>query len=451
MKRFGLIIGFILVALSTKAQYNDDFYLCFDPNTYKHYLSNSSSEYSEIVKNLSSYYESADYKYYELNKAIKGICGLCGYWEYHFAKVNTNSFSDSQGRLKAWILAAEIYCTAYCDPVSAGGNYEKEYLDAIQRCKQLCTKELDPNGRYAKEIEEIENLGMYKQCVNLYTAHDYLEAEKLAKELVEYYREKKNNLKVIEIQHILDDCAMHNNPNGTVIAKDDGIRHGKKKYKGQFSMSGLGFYNSSTRTGTAIYEYNDAPDGTRIFEGSFYYIYKERYLSDEVTGVYLNNKQVGTWKWDSERDEKEGIEVTINFNENGILDGTFRYVWGPYSTFENGDRSIVLERELYKGEYQAGKLKHLRYFSQKDGIEAEGDFSTVYPGTPVGKWKIRRSNRSVTIEFDNQGRPATAYYFDPSTGDKHSVSLWFYECPKEVYKYANNTIRMHCYRDTPKP
>lgn len=446
MKRFGLIIGFILFALSAKAQYNDDFYFCYDTSQYKKY----DSPYSSY-----SYIKERRHQKEYLRKFINDICEICGYVEYRYEiepKTNTYVRAHQEQRLKAWILAAEIYCTAYCDPVSAGGNYEKEYLDAIQRCKQLCTKELDGNGRYAKEIEEIEYIGMYKQCVNLYTAHNYLEAEKLAKELVEYYREKKDNLKVIEIQDILDDCATHNNPNGTVIAKDDGIRHGKKKYKGQFSISGLGFYNSSTRTGTAIYEYNDAPDGTRIFEGSFYYIYKERYLSDEVTGVYLNNKQVGTWKWDSERNEKEdGIEVTINFNENGILDGPFEYVWGPYSTFENGDKSIVLSRELYKGEYKAGKLKHLWYFSRKDEVEAEGDFSTVYPGTPVGKWKIRRSNRSVTIEFDNQGRPATAYYFDPSTGDKHSVSLWFYECPKEVYKYANNTIRMHCYRDTPKP
>lgn len=350
---------------------------------------------------------------------------------------------------KTWYSAAIVYYR-----IGLSNKYQNiapDWMAKVQSAVMRCN-ELDNNGEYEKDLADINYSTMYMQCVNLYTAHNYLEAEKLAKELVEYYREKKDNLKVIEIQDILDDCAMHNNPNGTVIAKDDGIRHGKKKYKGQFSISGLGFYKSSTRTGTAIYEYNDAPDGTRIFEGSFYYIYKERYLSDEVTGVYLNNRQVGTWKWDSERNEKEdGIEVTINFNKNGILDGPFEYVWGPYSTFENGDKSIVLYRELYKGEYQAGKLKHLWYFSRKDEVEAEGDFSTVYPGTPVGKWKIRRSNRSVTIEFDNQGRPATAYYFDPSTGDKHSVSLWFYECPKEVYKYANNTIRMHCYRDTPKP
>lgn len=348
---------------------------------------------------------------------------------------------------KTWYCAAIVYYR-----IGQSEKYQNiapDWMAKVQSAVMRCN-ELDNNGEYEKDLADINYSTMYMQCVELNKSGKCADAVEKAEKALAYYIQKGDTGKKIELEGIIEGCG--SNSQGELSSGNENIKRGDKRYNGEFSISGIGFSNSGTQKGNAQYYYKDALDGTRIYEGEFLYTFKDRYNSDIVKGTYLNNRQVGTWKWYSDRNEKEdGIEVTINFNENGILDGPFEYVWGPYSTFENGDKSIVLERELYKGEYQAGKLKHLRYFSRKDGIEAEGDFSTVYPGTPVGKWEIRRSNRSVTIEFDNQGRPATAYYFDPSTGDKHSVSLWFYECPKEVYKYANNTIRMHCYRDTPKP
>ena len=348
---------------------------------------------------------------------------------------------------KTWYSAAIVYYR-----IGQSKKYQNiapDWMAKVQSAVMRCN-ELDNNGEYEKDLADINYSTMYMQCVELNKSGKCADAVEKAEKALAYYIQKGDTGKKLELEGIIEGCG--SNSQGELSSGNENIKRGDKRYNGEFSIAGVGFSNSGTQKGNAQYYYKDALDGTRIYEGEFLYTFEDRYNSDIVKGTYLNNRQVGTWKWYSDRNEKEdGIEVTINFNKNGILDGPFEYVWGPYSTFENGDKSIVLERELYKGEYQAGKLKHLRYFSRKDGIEAEGDFSTVYPGTPVGKWKIRRSNRSVTIEFDNQGRPATAYYFDPSTGDKHSVSLWFYECPKEVYKYANNTIRMHCYRDTPKP
>lgn len=452
MKRFGLIIGFILFALSTKAQYNDDFYLCFDPSTYKYYSPYSTYNYIKERRHHKEY----------LRKFINDICEICGYFEYRYEKEpKTDIYREKthqEERLKAWILAAEIYCTAYCDPVSAGGNYEKEYLDAIQRCKQLCTKELDPNGRYSKEIEEIENFGMYKQALKLYKAGNCVEAAKYAEKALPYYRGKGDAVNVLELERIIEDCG--SNSQGESLSGNENIKRGDKRYNGKYSISGIGF-GSEKKVGNAIYDYKDAPDGTRIFEGKFLYTYSSGDYSEIVKGNYLNNRQIGTWKWISKSTEPRSIdpdkvekeEVTINFNNNGKVDGAFRYSYGFYGE-RNGETKYTSARKDVSGDFENGRLKKLRYWSIVDDVIAEGNYSTIDAGTPVGKWKVtggKVPNGGVTIEFDNRGNIISAVYYDPTTGDKYRAPEWVCRYPESIYKKAISLICGYCYRDTEQP
>lgn len=457
MKRFGLIIGFILFALSTKAQYNDDFYLCFDTSRYKYYSPYRTYSYIKERRHHKEY----------LRKFINDICEICGYFEYRYEiEPKTNIYvvrNHQKERLEAWILAAEIYCTAYCDPVSAGGNYEKEYLDAIQRCKQLCTKELDDIGRYAKKIEEIENIGMYKQGLKLYKAGNCVEAAKYAEKALPYYRGKGDAVKVLELERIIEDCG--SNSQGELSSGNENIKRGDKRYNGEFSISGIGFSNSGTQKGNAQYDYKDAPNGTRIFEGKFLYTYSLKTAScsysDIVKGNYLNNRQIGTWKWISKSTEPRSIdpdkvekeEVTINFNNNGKVDGTFEYSYGFYGE-RNGKTEYTSARKDVSGVFENGRLRRLHYWSIKDRVIAEGNYSTIDAGTPVGKWKVageKVPNGSVTIEFDNRGNIISAVYVDPTTGDKYRAPEWICRYPLSVYNKAVSLIRGYCYRDTEKP
>lgn len=232
----------------------------------------------------------------------------------------------------------------------------------------------------------------------------------------------------------------------------DLIRHGDKEYNGDFTISGVGFRSNGKKVGTAKYEYRDAPDGTRIFEGNFHYSYQTITnggtikISDEVNGVYLNNKQIGTWRWVSEQIEgrvlsadKEEIEtMTIDFSNDGKIE-SFSYSLGWQNSIS--------------GDFVNGILKRLSYRKKTDRVTAQGNYSTTEFGVPVGKWTITGEvpNGSVTIEYDNRGNVVSAVYYDPQTGDKIRVPEWICRYPRTIFSKVIGLVSNYCYRNTEKP
>ncbi|MCR5425147.1 MAG: hypothetical protein K6E93_10395 [Bacteroidales bacterium] len=234
------------------------------------------------------------------------------------------------------------------------------------------------------------------------------------------------------------------------------IKHGSKKYSGEFSIA-HGFDTYDKKIGRADYEYKDASDGTRntrIFEGTFHYTYNNTQgnltISDEINGNYLNNKQIGTWRWDSKRttyysidpDKVESEEAIINFDDNGYCDGRFSY-----------GLNLRYARKTIKGNFLNGRLESLYYFNSENKVVAKGFYSTTDPGTPIGKW-IFEGNLPYgpyKVEYDNHGNVINGTYIDPRTGDRISVPEWIRNYPKVIYKRTVNLIQGYCYRSTKLP
>ena len=215
-----------------------------------------------------------------------------------------------------------------------------------------------------------------------------------------------------------------------IVNKSSHCSHGNKIYAGDFTMPGVGF--SKQKKGRAEYEYRDAYDGTRIYEGLFYYTYKDGSVNgkntDIVRGIYSNNRQVGVWMWrsylfDYTHDIKSCLNyetMTINFDDNGVLNGKFSYKLDGY--FKN--------TKNISGDFSNGKLTHLHY-EELQGMPAKGDYSPS--GKPIGVWMVN----GYRIEFDNQGNLIKNWYIDQATGDKHTVSMGICDYPKKIYNYAN--------------
>lgn len=361
---------------------------------------------------------------------------------------------------KTWYYATIVYYR-----IGQSDKYQNiapDWMAKAQSAAMRCN-ELDNNGEYEKDLADINYLIMYMQCVELNKSGKCADAVEKAEKALAYYIQKGDKGKKIELEGIIEGCG--SNSQGELSSGNENIKRGDKRYNGEFSISGFGFSNSGTQKGNAQYDYKDAPNGTRIFEGKFLYTYSLKTAScsysDIVKGNYLNNRQIGTWKWISKSTEPRSIdpdkveqeEVTINFNNNGKVDGNFEYSYGFYGE-RNGETEYTSARKDVSGVFENGRLRRLHYWSIEDRVIAEGNYSTIDAGTPVGKWEVtgeKVPNGSVTIEFDNRGNIISAVYFDPTTGDKHRVPEWICRYPELIYKDAINIIRRYCYRDTTKP
>lgn len=425
MKKIGFIIGFLVFGLTIQAQRID-----------------VSAILEQADKELNWYKK--DKSKQELRRAIRDVEELCEYYE----SLDYNSSQDVL-RFRTWYLAARVYCAAFFDPTFADGNYKEKYEKALQHCNDLADGNKYKSKSFKHQINELE----FSYCTKLNNSGNCAEAVKKAEKILSYYKSKDDTGKVLELERIIEDCGTNNQGESS----SGNIVRGNKRYNGEFSIAGVGFSTGNgKKVGNAQYDYKDAPDGTRIFEGNFSYTYNTSSASDVVKGNYLNNKQVGTWKWISilkGYSESKKEEVTINFNDNGKLDGTFAYSYGLFGEYMGGHKWTSGKKSV-SGDFANGKLKRLRYWSIENKVTAEGYYSTIDEGTPVGKWEITGEdipNGSVTIEFDNRGNLIKNTYIDPTTGDKRYVHEWIYRYPKSIYKEAISLIRGYCYRDTERP
>ncbi len=218
-----------------------------------------------------------------------------------------------------------------------------------------------------------------------------------------------------------------------------------KTYNGEFHMHGFGYSSEIKKvTGIATYYYRDAPDGTRIFEGDFSFECEHRYeekMKYEVNGSFKNNKQIGKWGWRRTGYQNSIYveeECTINFDENGVLNGAFDLWIG--SDTNNRDRWM-------KGVFENGKIASISY-KLLDYVTAEGRYNK--DGEPMGKWSVTGTDvpPNYVLNYDAYGRCLDAYYIDQSTGDKKRILIR--DSPDRIYMRVSGAVSRRIFRSTPE-
>ena len=232
---------------------------------------------------------------------------------------------------------------------------------------------------------------------------------------------------------------------------------GLKTYQGDYTMRFGGVF--SEISGKASYQYKDAPDGTRIYEGDFRFeTERPRYGGWRmVTGKFKNDRQIGKWVWTSKLGNSSGVDEVelciITFDDSGIPHGEYETCEGRGYGSTNYESS--LSRDLYTKAYMSkGKVYSLSY-KDRD-MTAVGRYDTN-TGQPTGEWEVtmkvkvgnKEVERTITMKPCNpyNGLYLEGYYFDDTTGDKKRVTT---EKPYKLYRKVIDDIINHCFRSTIK-
>ena len=219
-----------------------------------------------------------------------------------------------------------------------------------------------------------------------------------------------------------------------------------KTYTGEFEMTGFAFgpANIVSLVGTANYQYKDAPDGSRIFEGKFSFDQGDTGRKAKAAGFFINDKQVGKWTWDypirnDAYDRDIDFHCEIIFNENGIPDGDFDIYIGKVSK-TNG----AYKRSYYSGTFKNGKLVSVR-FKDRNLIWCQGQYGLN--GKPQGTWRMgEEGSHNITITYDDYGNVKKSGYRDDSTGDWIVATS---DYPNKLYSQVVEMIRWgYCFRST---
>lgn len=195
-----------------------------------------------------------------------------------------------------------------------------------------------------------------------------------------------------------------------------------KTYNGDFDLKGFGF-NGGAISGIANYQYKDASDGSRIFEGSFSF---QNHDYDYAKGYFKNDKQVGRWTWDSYNHNNDDVSHSeINFNENGIPIAFDIYI-GPRNK---------PKRSYLSGTFENGKLVSLSYKDNRI-VKCDGKYNAE--GKPIGDWHVEDGSHFIVMSFDDFGKLIKSGYRDDRTGDWINATSQY---PYELYSYVIDRIK----------
>lgn len=196
--------------------------------------------------------------------------------------------------------------------------------------------------------------------------------------------------------------------------------------------------------GKATYTYLENWDGSRTFEGDFSFVYdlkkKEGYSYEfdivKINGQFKNNKQVGHWEFYRKNCDGVVTSITMDFDENGKLNGE------------------VTVPKTFKALFSHGRLIYVSWWIQQysnqigygSSYSTEGKFTD--DERPKGEWELRMNGeKTITTKYDSSGCYIKSGYRDNSTGDWHEKSNHFpEEIPSRVARYVNNYLM----RDTPQ-
>ena len=232
---------------------------------------------------------------------------------------------------------------------------------------------------------------------------------------------------------------------------------GLKTYQGDYTMRYDGVFGETS--GKASYQYKDAPDGTRIYEGEFRFeTEKQRYGGWQmVTGKFKDDRQVGKWVWTSYLGQSSGVDKVelciVTFDENGIPHGNYETCEGR--GYGSTDFESSLRRDIYTKAYMSkGKVYSVAYKDRDMAASGRYDTNT---GRPTGEWEIttnvkvgnKEVKKTITMKpcSPYDGLYLEGYYIDDTTGDKKRITT---EKPYKLYGRIINDIMNHCFRSTIK-
>ena len=384
-------------------------------------------------------------------------------------------------------------CSGFNGNLIIGQSVTKIGNQAFQDCTGIIGELTIPFS-----VTSIEAMA-FKGCSGLTSA--VIESQSLKKLSYGYLFGGCNNLS--------ESNVIYRQPETTNVltSEEFGNHQNLKQYKGKFEMSGFGnviintgIY-SAKKNGFAQYEYREAADGTRIFEGDFYFATTEENLSslmrkDIVSllknstnyssknlieaaaimapfalGKLKNDKQVGKWIWGYWAD---GMFVykEITYDDYGNAKGPikqYRYAIN-YGEFWHSASYRTLsfiyqptgwligefaDNILVSADYRVGceEVNRSYYNRTMDPFEVSGKFNRR---GPVGRWTVRggyfdEDGKFSVVEFDNNGTCIANYWIDQSTGDKKRPQK------SDPLRYINRaseilyTMKELCsFRSTPK-
>lgn len=167
-------------------------------------------------------------------------------------------------------------------------------------------------------------------------------------------------------------------------------------YRGSYTINKLYQGRIENTQGYAEYEYKDAPDGSRIYEGLFEWIDDKTYPKEKIQGIFKNNRQVDRWEWYYYGNDGWKLGSYVTFNENGKLNGPFS-VPGISGEFKNG--------RLY------GKIQYNRSpYPYHAVIKLTGYYGEN--GKRIGTWDVTEQGESFKVIFNENGEEVNCGYRD---------------------------------------
>ena len=235
------------------------------------------------------------------------------------------------------------------------------------------------------------------------------------------------------------------------------IQNERKTYSGKYSFSGLYFFNNLADFKTNVrYEYIDASDGSRIYDGKFEMKDSTSRENFSINGKFKNNKQVGKWIWlatSLEKEDKGKItkKIVLTFDDTGKLNGPFELQYRNHETivgtFKNGKISTV-EKYYYYSYYDkdcgGNKIVEVRNAKFNDNLKL------------VGKdwyFRIKRGNKMdirFTASYDQSGKLIMCGYRDDSDGEWEDCSGSTGTCLDPLQLRLLYELNYYIMRSTPK-
>ena len=204
-----------------------------------------------------------------------------------------------------------------------------------------------------------------------------------------------------------------------------------KTYSGKFSLNNMagGYVNNKDwLDGAATYQYRDASDGSRIFDGDFEFTK----LRVSAKGRFYNNCQDGKWEWHY----GNGVKSEIIFR-NKKPNGKFK-VYSPNKT------ALYIQGEIFEGLLQ----NEFVYVNEK--VRVSGKFDV---GKPVGVW-VYNSDRypSAKAVYDRNGNLIEDWSYeivDKDTGNRKRIKFDPDKCsPQSLRGTAMFLLKCHLLRNT---
>lgn len=216
-----------------------------------------------------------------------------------------------------------------------------------------------------------------------------------------------------------------------------------KTYEGNYKYA-WDYNVNHNYPGRAKYTYLENLDGSRIYEGKFEFVYdlnkKVGYPYEldvvKINGQFKDNKMVGHWEFYRKSSDNTVTSITMDFDENGKLNGE------------------VEMPKRFKALFSHGRLKYVVWMLEQYGMGGfyGNSYSTMGHFTdferPKGDWELRmKGEKTLTAKYDNDGYFVRCGYRDNSTGDWHeSTSHFPEEIPDRIARFVNDYMM----RDTPQ-